>query len=56
MGARRHDGGRWRTGTAHLLDDDDPVERLHLLWGRAGNTPAVRAFGTQLLSIRVDLD
>jgi deazaflavin-dependent oxidoreductase (nitroreductase family) len=49
-------GDRWREGTAHLLDDDDPVARLHTLWGRRGNTPAVRAMGTSLLSIRIDLD
>ncbi len=49
-------GGRWRDGTAHLLDDDDPVARLHSLWGRRGNTPAVRAAGTELLTIRIDLD
>ena len=49
-------GGRWREGTAHILDDDDPVARLHTLWGRRGNTPAVRAMGTDLLSIRIDFD
>ena len=49
-------GRTWREGTAHLLDDDDPVARLHALWGRRGNTPAVRAMGTALLSIRIDLD
>lgn len=49
-------GRRWRAGTAHLVDGDDPVARLHLLWGRRGNTPAVRAMGTDLLSIRIDLD
>jgi deazaflavin-dependent oxidoreductase (nitroreductase family) len=49
-------GRRWRSGTAHLVDDDDPVARLHTLWGRRGNTPAVRAMGTNLLSIRIDLD
>ena len=49
-------GGEWRDGTAHLLDHDDPVARLKALWGNAGNTPAVRLFGTNLLSVRVDLD
>ncbi len=49
-------GGEWRQGTAHLLDDDDPVARLKALWGHAGNTPAVRMFGTDLLSIRIDFD
>jgi deazaflavin-dependent oxidoreductase (nitroreductase family) len=47
---------RWRSGTAHLLDDDDPRARLRSLWGRRGNAPAVRLFGTELLSIRIDLD
>ncbi len=49
-------GGEWRQGTAHLLDDDDPVARLNALWGNAGNALAVRMFGTDLLSIRIDLD
>ena len=50
----------WHTGTAHLLPDDDPRERQRWLASdlpsSAGNTRAVRLFGTQLLSIRVDLD
>ena len=51
---------RWHTGTAHLLSDDDPLERQRWLASQlpssAGNARAVRLFGTQLLSIRVDLD
>jgi deazaflavin-dependent oxidoreductase (nitroreductase family) len=51
---------RWYTGTAHLLSDDDPRERqrwlANQLPGSAGNARAVRLFGTQLLSIRIDLD
>ena len=51
---------RWHTGTAHLLHDDDPRERQRWLATQlpssAGNARAVRLFGTQLLSIRVDLD
>jgi len=51
---------RWHTGTAHLLPDDDPRERQRWLASHlpssAGNARAVRLFGTQLLSIRVDLD
>jgi deazaflavin-dependent oxidoreductase (nitroreductase family) len=51
---------RWHTGTAHLLSDDDPRERQHWLATQlpssAGNARAVRMFGTQLLSIRIDLD
>jgi deazaflavin-dependent oxidoreductase (nitroreductase family) len=53
-------GRRWRSGTAHLLPDDDPVERQRQL-GRLGlgkrvNAAAVRAMGTRLLTVRVDLD
>ncbi|GHJ35959.1 nitroreductase/quinone reductase family protein [Streptomyces sp. TS71-3] len=46
--------GRWHTGTAHLLPDDDAVSRLRTL--PRMNSAAVRAFGTNLLTIRVDLD
>ncbi|WP_133912106.1 nitroreductase/quinone reductase family protein [Streptomyces sp. NBC_00582] len=46
--------GRWHTGTAHLLPDDDPVARLRTL--PKANSTAVRALGTQLLTVRVDLD
>ena len=51
---------RWRAGTAHLLSDDDPRERQHWLASHlptsAGNARAVRLFGTQLLTVRIDLD
>jgi hypothetical protein len=51
---------RWHTGTAHLLCDDDPRERQRWLAGRrpstAVNTAAVRLFGTDLLTVRIDLD
>ena len=51
---------RWYTGTAHLLPDDDPRERQHWLAnqspGSAANAAAVRFFGTQLLTVRIDLD
>jgi len=51
---------RWHTGTAHLLPDDDPRERQCWLASHlpssAGNARAVRLLGTQLLSIRIDLD
>ncbi|GAA4315323.1 nitroreductase family deazaflavin-dependent oxidoreductase [Streptomyces venetus] len=46
--------GRWHTGTAHLVPDDDPVARLRLL--PRFNGLGVRAFGTNLLTVRVDLD
>ena len=45
--------GRWRTGTAHVMPDDDARARVRTqnFW----NSGAVRVFGTDLLSIRVDL-
>jgi len=46
--------GRWRTGTAHLLPDDDARARLREL--PQMNSFGVRTFGTNLLTIRVDLD
>jgi deazaflavin-dependent oxidoreductase (nitroreductase family) len=50
---------RWHTGTAHLLSDD-PRERQRWLATQlpssAGNARAVRLFGTQLLTVRIDLD
>ncbi|MGO9384635.1 MAG: nitroreductase family deazaflavin-dependent oxidoreductase [Mycobacterium sp.] len=47
-------GGEWRNGTAHLLPDDDPVQRLGNL--PRLNSAVVRLAGTDLLTIRVDLD
>jgi deazaflavin-dependent oxidoreductase (nitroreductase family) len=46
--------GRWRTGTAHLLPDDDPLARLREL--PQMNSFSVRTFGTNLLTLRIDLD
>jgi deazaflavin-dependent oxidoreductase (nitroreductase family) len=46
--------GRWRPGIAQLLPDDDPRRRLATL--PAYNSAMVRALGTDLLTIRVDLD
>ena len=46
--------GRWRTGTAHLLPDDDPVARLSQLPGM--KSAVVKLMGSELLTIRVDLD
>ncbi|MFJ8946370.1 nitroreductase/quinone reductase family protein [Streptomyces sp. NPDC102395] len=46
--------GRWHTGTAHLLPDDEPAARLRTL--PRLNSTAVRALGTNLLTVRVDLD
>jgi hypothetical protein len=48
--------GQWHEGVATLVDDDDPRARLAALWGRGGNAPGVRLFGTDLLTIRIDLD
>ena len=51
---------RWHSGTAHLLPDDNPRERQRWLAEQlprsAKNATAVRLFGTQLLTIRIDLD
>jgi len=53
-------GARWHNGNAHLLLDDDPRERQ--LWlrqqapGTSANAAAVRLFGTQLMTVRIDLD
>lgn len=46
--------GRWRTGTATLLPEDDPQARLAKL--PRFNSSIVRALGTELLTIRIDLD
>jgi deazaflavin-dependent oxidoreductase (nitroreductase family) len=46
--------GRWRSGTAHLLPDDDPRERQRTL--PRLNAFVVRTMGTELLTIRVDLE
>ena len=45
--------GKWHSGTAHLVPDDDPHERLRSL--PKFNSFGVRTFGTNLLTIRVDL-
>jgi deazaflavin-dependent oxidoreductase (nitroreductase family) len=51
---------RWRTGRATILADDDPRERQRWLArehpGSASNAAAVRLFGTNLLTVRIDLD
>ena len=50
----------WCSGTAHLLPDDDPRERQRWLArvrpGSASNAAVVRILGTQLLTVRIDLD
>jgi deazaflavin-dependent oxidoreductase (nitroreductase family) len=48
-------GRRWRSGTAHILPDEDPYARMRML-GRRLNDATVRLVGTEHLVIRVDLD
>jgi deazaflavin-dependent oxidoreductase (nitroreductase family) len=47
--------GVWRSGTAAIVPDDDPRERQRML-GRRVNAALVRLMGTDLLTIRIDLD
>ena len=57
---RKGFGARWHTGTAHVLPDDDPRGRQRWLAGQlptsVANATAVRLFGTDLLTVRIDLD
>jgi deazaflavin-dependent oxidoreductase (nitroreductase family) len=48
-------GRRWMSGTAKVLPDDDPYERMRVL-GRTVNDAAVRLVGTEHLVLRIDLD
>ena len=48
-------GRRWRTGTAHVLADDDWRERQRMMPNRL-NSAAVRAMGSEHVTVRVDLD
>jgi deazaflavin-dependent oxidoreductase (nitroreductase family) len=48
-------GRQWRSGTAEILEDDDPRRRLRQI-GRPVNGAMVRAMGTDLLTVRVELD
>jgi deazaflavin-dependent oxidoreductase (nitroreductase family) len=48
-------GRRWRTGTAHPMPDDDPRERQRRIPNKL-NSASVRLMGTDLLTVRVDLD
>lgn len=47
--------GKWRCGTAHILSHDDPRERLRKI-GLRFNGAVVQAMGTELLTVRIDLD
>jgi len=50
----------WHTGTAHVLSDDNPRDRQRWLAaqrpGSASNSAAVRFLGTELLTVRINLD
>jgi deazaflavin-dependent oxidoreductase (nitroreductase family) len=48
-------GRRWRAGTARALPDDDPLERQRRMPNKL-NSASVRAMGSDLLTVRVDLD
>lgn len=47
--------GGWRQGVASVLSDDDPRERQRSI-GLRFNAAVVRAMGTDLLTVRVDLE
>jgi deazaflavin-dependent oxidoreductase (nitroreductase family) len=53
-------GRRWHTGTARLVPDDEPRERLNHIVSRRPiarlNTATVRLMQTDLLTIRIDLN
>jgi deazaflavin-dependent oxidoreductase (nitroreductase family) len=53
-------GTGWRTGTAHILDDDDPRERMRIL-GRGNRwrrlcLQASAAVATDPVTVRIELD
>jgi deazaflavin-dependent oxidoreductase (nitroreductase family) len=53
-------GGDWRTGTAHILDDDDPAERVRVLsrgnrWRRLCLQASGRV-GASPMTVRIDLE
>jgi deazaflavin-dependent oxidoreductase (nitroreductase family) len=52
--------GLWRTGTAHILDDDDPQERKRILsrdnLARRLCVCTSAAMASNLLTVRIDLD
>jgi deazaflavin-dependent oxidoreductase (nitroreductase family) len=47
-------GRRWRTGAGTVLPDDDPIARQRSLPRLPA--AAVRAMGTELVTVRIDLD
>jgi len=52
--------GSWHSGTAHLLPEDDPRARQRWLYEKVpsslANAVVVRLLGTDLLTVRIDLD
>jgi len=48
-------GRRWRSGTARILPDDDPRQRMRVL-GRPVNDALVRMVGSEQLVVRIDFD
>ena len=46
-------GRRWHTGLAHVVPDDDPRARLRAM--PRLNASVVRAMGSELLTVRIDL-
>ena len=48
-------GRRWRAGRAYPLLDDDPRARQRKI-GRKLNAAMVRAMGSELLTVRIDLE
>ena len=52
-------GRRWWAGSAHLMPDDDPRARLQAMFTKGiarQNARTVRRVGTELMTIRIDLD
>ncbi len=54
-------GRRWRQGTAHVLDDDDPLARARWMRQELGRLHAAdekvaKMLGTTPLTVRIDLD
>ncbi len=52
---RVKEGRHWRTGTAHPMPEDDPRERQRRMPNKM-NSAVVRAMGSELLTVRVDLE
>ncbi len=46
--------GNWRTGSARIVPDDDPLKRLGGY--DKGNADITKRMGTSLLTVRIDLD